>query len=180
MTIENYARVRVSPSGPIIASQGGFSNNRTWMWQGAPSDPDVPEVSVPGPDADYAEGLDPAAGMLVQIKPYEDSGLVYNITVDMIVQTVSSSGGVVITVVGSNDDFATSVTLAVSEYAVGRDGTGLGLGESVQLHDANMVFSASTIPNGIKQVAVLLQAPSEGISYTPADVAFVIEEYGTD
>jgi hypothetical protein len=181
MTVENYDKVKVSPSGAIIASQGGFSINRTWMWQGVEST----GTRIPVPSSvDYAEGLGPAGQgspltpLLVEIEPYAGSGLVYDFSVDMQVVTASTSQtGLEIAVVGSNDNFATQTALATCsiEFAANTGASNPALGESVRLHVTDLGFAS-----GYKQVAVTLLNAAGGLIYTPDDVSLVIEEYGTN
>lgn len=178
MTVENYDKVKVSPSGAIIASEGGFSANRTWMWQGVPA-PGAPLILVP-PSTDYAMGLGPAGQgspltpLLVEIEPYHGSGLVYDFRVDMqVLSSQTSQTGLTIAVVGSNDSFATSAVLATCSIALAEAADALG--ESVGMHVTDLGFAS-----GYKQVAVTLEAPDGVLVYTPADVSLVIEEYGTN
>jgi len=181
MTVENYDKIKVSPSGAIIASQGGFSINRTWMWQGVESTGSM--IPVPT-STGYAEGLSPsgqgtpATPLLVDIQPYAGSGLVYDFRVDMQVVTASTSqAGLDIAVVGSNDGFATSVVLATGSIALAKNAGAStpALAESVGIHVTDLGFTT-----GYKQVAVTLLNATGGLIYTPDDVALVIEEYGTN
>lgn len=183
MTVENYQKVRVSPSGPLIASHGGFSSGRTWMWQGIPTTSGTPNVQVPNPTSDYAQGLG-TLGQLgeplkVDIKAYSGSGLVYDIEVDVPLTIAGTNTGMTIYVVGSNDAFATAPDiLASNELPVASAPAGLILTESTRMHLTNIAFGID-----YKQVAVSLgfgSTPATALIYTPADVSFTIKEYGTD
>lgn len=178
--VENYQKVRVSPSGPTIASEGGFSTGRTWMWQGVATS--TTQVPVPNPTSDYAQGLSPTGQegepLLVDIKPYAGSGLVYDIEVDASIGVVGTNGGMSIWVVGSNDSFATSEVLATNVLKIAVAPAAVPITETVRMHITDLGFSA-----GWKQVAVkfgFASDPTTSLIYTPNDVSLVITEYGTN
>lgn len=175
MTQENYDKVRVSPSGAVIASKGGFSSGRTWMWQGIPTTSF--DIETPVPASDYAQGLGPAGQegepLLVDIKPYAGSGLVYDIKVDALLSVQDTEATMVISVVGSNDAFASSTVLAFNELPISNNASGIPLNVAARMHITDLAFTSKW-----KQVAVLFQGVS--LAYTPADVALVIKEFGTN
>jgi hypothetical protein len=184
MTVENYQKVRVSPSGPVIASHGGFSSGRTWMWQGIPTSSATPDIQVPNPTSDYVQGLGTlgqlGSPLKVDIKAYAGSGLVYDIEVDVPLIIAGTNTGMTIWVVGTNDDFATTPpdVLAYNVLPVASAPAGLILTEATRMHLTNIGFGQN-----YNQVAVKLgfgSSPGTALIYTPADVAFTIREYGTD
>jgi len=183
MTVENYQKVRVSPSGPTIASEGGYSSGRTWMWQGEAS---TTTVGVPNPTSSYASGLSNSQDMIVDMKPYDLSGLVYDIEVDTTVSITGTNTGLTIWVVGipAGGSFAAPLVLATNTLALASAPAGVTLSESVRMHITNITFQSADIGTGpIVQVAVKLgfgSSPSTALAYVPDDTSLVIREYGTD